>query len=230
MLFMLRKRIMYWQKFLKSDKMNFKIWLLEDLVMEFVKYNKTKITSAVLSLAVLGITAFNAASFFTGSNFMRPSSVCVSKIDENHAKLHCDSVKTASSDFLFSKTKNYCNEYQYSITSTDGARELHSFSTPLDISLDEGYSRSSKLNVAAIAAAKGAGGLAIAGAGFAAASAAPAAVGVASGTAAAVGMGAAGIAATGTFSAGFWLGTSLVVAAMGPVAIIAGVGALGGAA
>ena len=89
----------------------------------------------------------------------------------------------------------------------------------MNISFDEGYSRNSKLNVAAIAAAQGGGGLAIAGA-----------VGLASGTAAAVGMGAAGIAATGTFSAGFWLGTSILVAAAGPVAIIGGIGALRGAA
>lgn len=200
--------------------------------MSFIKRNSNKFTGVALSLALLCTLSFGTIQLFSGCDAIfcsQPNSVRVCKIDDNHAKLHCDSVKTSNSDFLFAKSEPLSGSFQYSISDLNGGNNLYEFSSPVDISIDEGTSTNHQLNVAIAGAASGASGLAITGAAAAAASAAPAAVGLVNGVAMATTAGAAGIAATGTFSAGFWLGASLAAAALGPVAIVAGAGALVGA-
>jgi hypothetical protein len=185
--------------------------------MKFVKCNQTKVVSVVLSLAVMGITAFNAASFFTGNNFMRPSSVCVSKIDENHAKLHCDSVKTSDSNFLISKSK-VSDGFHYDISDLNGLGKSYGFDSETDIKFDEGVAGNQELDVAiwgAVAAktalATAGAGIAVAKAGLAAAPVVGAVVGAGS-VAAANGIGA---------GAGLYFGAAVVVAAA-PAAVVAG--------
>ena len=180
--------------------------------MRFSKNLRDRLISTTLSLGVLGITVFGATNIFNSSDLnvcYKPNSVYVQRIDDNHARLNCDSLKATKNDLLFSKSK-VSGEYQYDISNFNNQKILCSFKSKDDIVINDGLSIDSKL-CSAIAAAVAAPTVAsVAGAvgatGAAAISAAPivGAVAGAGATSAAAGIGwaaGAGVAAAAAVTA-----------------------------
>ena len=188
--------------------------------MNFIKRNRNKLTSIVLALGVLGITSFSAANLFSDNNsktYSKPNTVFVHKIDENHAKLHCDSIKTASSDFLFSKTQ-MGKDYQYDVRDLSSEQKLYGFQSETDIKFDDGVSSNSELCVAIWGAVAAPAAVTTAGAIVTAAGAAVSAAPIAGAI-----IGAGGVAAAN--GVGFMAGAALaagIAAAAAPVAVIGG--------
>lgn len=195
--------------------------------MGFIKRNSNKVTGVILSLTLLGSISFGTIQLFSDCKAIscfQSNSVKVCKIDDNHAKLHCDSVKISNSDFLFNKSQTR-ESYQYDLTDLSGEQKYYAFNSPVNISFSDGLSNNPQLSAAIWGIAAGGGGAAILGAastiGGAALAAAPVAGAIAGagGVAAANGLG---------FMAGAALATSVAVAAA-PVAVVGGalVGAAG---
>lgn len=188
--------------------------------MKFSKNLRNRLISTTLSLGVLGITIFGAIHIFNNNDLnvcSKPSSVYIQRIDENHARLNCDSLKVTENDLLFSKSK-VSGEYQYDISNFNSQKRLCSFKSKDDIVINDGLSRDSTL-CSAIAAAVAAPTVAsVAGAvgatGAAAISAAPVvgAVAGAGATSAAAGIG---------WAAGAGVAAATAVAAA-PVAVVGG--------
>jgi len=102
---------------------------------------KNRLTSIILSIGVLTITILGAANIFGESNSKtnsEPNCIHVKKIDENNAKIRCDSIKTSKSDFLFSKSQLDSNSYKYSIGDFETGEKLYEFVSTTDIAFDEG--------------------------------------------------------------------------------------------
>ncbi|MDR1364407.1 MAG: hypothetical protein LBJ32_02115 [Oscillospiraceae bacterium] len=106
--------------------------------MVFIK-NPNKLVSFVLSLVVSGTVCLGAmnlfckdVSFYSGLN-----NVSVQKLDDNHAKLHCGSLKTENGDFLFSKTQT-SDGFQYDISDVSGSEKFYGFSSKNDINFNNG--------------------------------------------------------------------------------------------
>lgn len=188
--------------------------------------------SAVSVISVLAITSISSLGIFGLKNSTlsySPNNVYVQKIDENNAHIHSESLKTSRGDFLFCKSKSSDGAFEYDICSLDSAKRLYGFSSPLDIVIEDGVSSNSQLSAAIAMAAQGAGGLATVAAIGSAASAAPAVASTASAIGTVAACGATSAATIGSFSAGAQVAGALILAATGPVAIIAGAGALIGA-
>jgi hypothetical protein len=149
--------------------------------------------------------------------YSKPNSVHIQKINDNQAKLHCDSIKTSNSEFLFNKSQTG-ESYQYDLTSLSGGQKYYGFNSKTNIEFNDDISSNSQLCGAitnAIAAPTVAGvATAVGTTGAAAIAAAPVAGAIvgAGGVAAANGVG---------FMAGAALATSVAVAAA-PLAIVGG--------
>lgn len=93
--------------------------------MGFVKCNKNKIISASLIMAVLGLTFSNVVGLFNGQGVFdsKTNGVLVQRIDDNHAKLNCGSLKATENDLLFSKSE-VSGEYQYDISNFNSENTL----------------------------------------------------------------------------------------------------------
>lgn len=152
------------------------------------------------------------------------------KIDDNKAIVHSDSIKMAASDFLFCKTTNSNEIFKYDICDLATKSNIYEFSSPIDITITDGISTNNQLCAAIAAAAQGAGGVATVAAIGSAAAAAPAAVTTASAVGTVAAAGATSAATVGSFAAGAQVAGAVILAAAGPLAIIAGAGALIGAA
>lgn len=173
-----------------------------------------------MPLGVLGVTVFGATSIFNSNDsqsYSKPNSVHVQKVNDNQAKLCCNSIKTSNSEFLFNKSQTG-ESYQYDLTNLTGDQKYYGFNSRTNIEFSDGVSNNSQLcgavtsaiaapSIAATASAVGAvGGAAVA--------VAPAAAGIAGAASAAAGLGAA---------TGVKVGAAIAVTAVAaaPVAVIA---------
>lgn len=203
--------------------------------MNLVNCSKNKMLSIVLVVSVLMATAISTVKFFGRRELLSAcNNVLVHKIDDSSAHIYSNAIKMSSSDFLFCKSKNSNGTFQYDICGLDSKDRLYSFSSPMDIVINDGLSSNSQLGAGVWALASGATGASALGAvgsicsGVAAAGKiGAAATGVAATVGAAASSGAASAAAGLGFMAGAKLGGAVLLTAVGgPAVILAGAGAL----
>ena len=141
--------------------------------MKFVKCNRDKIISITLVLSVLMVTSISSVNLFGNKELnhaYNSNNFFVQKIDDNHARLSCDSLKTTENDLLFSKSE-VSGGYQYDISSFNNDKRFYSFKSKDNIVINEGLTRDSNLcsaiasavmapTVASVAGAVGATGTA----------------------------------------------------------------------
>lgn len=203
--------------------------------MKFVKCNRDKIISITLVLSVLIVTSINAVNLFSNKGFnllYSPNNVLVQKVDDNHARVHCDAVKMSRNDFLFCKSENSIGTFQYDICDLDNSETFFSFNSPTDITLADCAISNAQLGAGAWAlagGATGAGALSAVG-GIVSGIAKAGTIGAAAtGAAATAGAAAAGGAASAAAGLGFMAGAkvagAVVLTAVGPGVILAGTGA-----
>lgn len=196
-----------------------------------INKKSSNVISLFLVLTVFTITSISTVNLISsGSNGWNANNVSVQKIDDNKALIHSDSVKTAENDFWFCKSTNSDGTFKYNISGSESKDNGYEFSSPMDITITDGLSSNKQLGAAIATAAQGAGGLATLAAIGTTAAAAPAAVSTASAIGTVAAAGATSAATVGSFAAGAQVAGAVILAAAGPVAIIAGAGALIGAA
>lgn len=179
-----------------------------------INKKSSNVISLFLVLTVFTITSISTVNLISsGSNGWNANNVSVQKIDDNRALIHSDSVKTAENDFWFCKSTNSDGTFKYNISGLESKGNGYEFSSPMDITITDGLSSNKQL-----------------GAAIATAAAAPAAVTTASAIGTVAAAGATSAATVGSFAAGAQIAGAVILAAAGPVAIIAGAGALIGAA
>ena len=141
--------------------------------MKFVKCNRDKIISITLVLSVLMVTSISSVNLFGNKELnhaYNSNNFFVQKIDDNHARLSCDLLKTTENDLLFSKSE-VSGGYQYDISSFNNDKRFYSFKSKDNIVINEGLTRDSNLcsaiasavmapTVASVAGAVGATGTA----------------------------------------------------------------------
>ena len=187
--------------------------------MKFVKCNRDKIISITLVLSVLMVTSISSASLFGNKELnhtYNSNNVFVQKIDDNHAKLSCDSLKTTENDLMFSKSE-VPGGYQYDISNFNNDKRFYSFKSKDDIVINECLTKDSNLCSAIASAVMAPTVASVAGAVGSAGTAAIAAAPVV-GTV-------VGAGATSAAGIGWTAGASVAAAAcvaVAPVAIIGG--------
>lgn len=194
-----------------------------------INKKSSNVISLFLVLTVFTITSISTVnSLDSGSNGWSANNVSVQKIDDNRALIHSDSVKTAESDFWFCKSTNSDGTFKYNISGSESKVSGYEFSSPMDITITDGLSSKKQLGAGIWALASGATGAAAAGAIGGILSGAGVAGTAAAGAATVVVAGATSATTVGSFVAGAQLAGAVILTAAGPGAIIAGAGAIVG--
>lgn len=201
--------------------------------MNILNCSKNKILCIALVVSVLMATAISTVKFFGKRELLSAcNNVLVHKIDDSRAHIYSNAIKMSSSDFLFCKSKNSNGTFQYDICGLDSKDRLYSFSSPMDIVINDGLSSISQLGAGAWALASGATGASALSAvggivnGIAKAGTIGAAATGAAATAGAAAAGGTASAAAGLgFMTGAKLGATVLLTAVGPGVILAGAGA-----
>lgn len=194
-----------------------------------INKKSSNVISLFLVLTVFTITSISTVNLISsGSNGWNANNVSVQKIDDNKALIHSDSVKTAENDFWFRKSTNSDGTFKYNISGLESKGNGYEFSSPMDITITDGLSSNKQLGAGIWALASGATGAAAAGAIGGILSGAGVAGTAAAGAATVVAAGATSATTVGSFAAGAQLAGAVILTAAGPGAIIAGAGAIVG--
>lgn len=194
-----------------------------------INKKSSNVISLFLVLTVFTITSISTVNLISsGSNGWNANNVSVQKIDDNKALIHSDSVKTAENDFWFCKSTNSDGTFKYNISGLESKGNGYEFSSPMDITITDGLSSNKQLGAGIWALASGATGAAAAGAIGGILSGAGVAGTAAAGAATVVAAGATSATTVGSFAAGAQLAGAVILTAAGPGAIIAGAGAIVG--
>lgn len=194
-----------------------------------INKKSSNVISLFLVLTVFTITSISTVNLISsGSNGWNANNVSVQKIDDNKALIHSDSVKTAENDFWFCKSTNSDGTFKYNISGSESKDNGYEFSSPMDITITDGLSSNKQLGAGIWALASGATGAAAAGAIGGILSGAGVAGTAAAGAATVVAAGATSATTVGSFAAGAQLAGAVILTAAGPGAIIAGAGAIVG--